>query len=114
MRHLHKIRNIFVEEGLLKVAGLDYYAIAQEYLTALKKVPAPESWMRYKRVKVEARWNSISAHHGYIPRELRHSGEGQVSPEVEEAYDDWEDGTSDVISAFGKKYPGVDFGTEHA
>lgn len=91
---------------------VDMERVGAEYLTALKKIPAPKSWMRYSKVRVNSQYSEISAFHGYIPRALRHSGEGQVSQRDQEAYDVWEQATSDVIFDFEVKYPGIVFSTE--
>jgi len=110
---MNKLSRILAEEGLVRVAATtDIHQVAREYLSALQKIPAPYPWMRYKRVKVEPRWDSIDALHGFIPRELRHSGEGKASREMERKYQDWEGDSDGVMQRFQKKYPEFQFGSQ--
>ena len=88
--------------------------VAGKFLKALRAVPAPEPWMKFKRVKLEG-GNTITVQHGFIPRELRHPDETDYLDEYEipgwDAYEAWDNATGDVIDRFSRQYPDFEFWT---
>jgi hypothetical protein len=102
---------------LIRESATDINKAAAEYRAALRQVPAPQQWMRYRGVKIHPPWNGkteVAGLHGFIPRRFRHEDEdyGSDNDSAWQEYDAWENATGDVIERFSKLYPEIQFGTE--
>ena len=109
-----RLRRILVAEGLV-LANVDLEAAAAEWLKGLQRIPAPYSWMKFRRSEV-SRYNVEYALHGNIPRRLLHEdeddlyGEWEADPE-KEAYEAWSNAMWPLEQKLSRKYPGVRFST---
>ena len=98
---------------LIRESSSDINKAASEFRTTLQEIPAPQFWMRFRRVKTYPRWNEVTALHGFILRCFRHEDEdyGSYDDSAWQEFDAWENATWEVIDKLKKKYPGIQFGT---